>query len=81
MNRQKAADFLAESSHLFQIHRVAVERQWLDFMKVDDAAELAMHMHLEITMPWLIIKTVTIVTAGDDVGMVSHGLNQVDVSR
>lgn len=78
---ERQADFLAESSHLFQVHRMAVEGQWLDFVKVDDAAELAMNMHLEITMSWLIIKSVTVIATGDDIGMVPDGLYQVDVPR
>lgn len=78
---ERQADFLAESARLFQVHRVTVEGQRLNFVKVDDAAKLTMHMHLEITMSGLIIKSVTVIATSDDIGMVTDGLYQVDVPR
>lgn len=74
-------DFLAESTNLWQVHGVAIECQRLNLLIVNNAAKLTVHVNLKVTAFRLVVVSITVVAPGDNVGVISHGFYQVDVSR
>ncbi len=77
---ERHPDFLTESANLRQVHGVAVKGQRLNLVVIHDATELTMYVHFEIAALRLVVVSVTVVTPGDDVGMVADRFYQVDVS-
>ena len=60
---------------------MTLERHRLHFLVIHDAAELPVNANLKVSALRFIIEPVPVVTPGNNVRMITNGLNQVDIPR